>query len=121
MEITQGDISDDEYDNEAEVIKLPIEETNNANEDDEEFHKFTMTRSGRVVKTKTNYDLATMDLTQVEFGYQANLREMSRLEFSEEEYTLHHEFSGIGSVLRVVFFNTRKLKSMNYNEAMGKY
>ena len=65
VERTQGDISDYEYDNEVEVIKLPIEEANNANEGDEEFQKFTMTRSGRVVKTKTNYDLATMDLTQV--------------------------------------------------------
>ena len=84
MEIAQGNISDYEYDNYVEVIKQPIREAKNANEGDKEFKTFTMTRSGRLVTTKTSYDLENTALTQAVFGYQANLREMERLEFSEE-------------------------------------
>ena len=77
-----------------------------------------MMRSGRAVNPKTHYDLATTALTQAWFGYQSNLRERERLDFSEEEHTIHHEFTGIRSGLGGGFVNTHKLKAMNYNEAM---
>ena len=63
MERIHVEISYNEDDDEVEVIKPPIEESNNANEGDEEFQKFTMTVSGILVEPKAHYDLATMAIT----------------------------------------------------------
>ena len=44
---------------------------------------------------------------------------MKILEFSDEENTIQHEFSGIGDGLGGVFVNTRELKAIQYNEEMA--
>eukprot|EP00957_Ditylum_brightwellii_P028686 2167108-Ditylum_brightwellii.AAC.1 len=79
-----------------------------------------MTRSGRVLQTPKRYDLATMTLTQAEYGYQTNLREIAMMKFTENEYTLGHEIAEVGTSLGGGFADTRDLKAMGYDEAMAK-
>eukprot|EP00957_Ditylum_brightwellii_P048467 3677643-Ditylum_brightwellii.AAC.1 len=57
--------------------------------------------------------------TQAEMGYQASLCELVMLEFAQE-YTLSHEFVGIGAGPDSGFSNTRKLSAMKYEKAMAK-
>ena len=70
-----------------------------------------VTRYGREVKPVERYgDLAAMSLTQAEYGYQVNLREIAKIEF---------EVAGVGAGLGGGFENTRQLKPMKYHEAMN--
>ena len=69
-----------------------------------------VTRFGREIRPVERYgDLAAMALTEAEYGYQVNLREIAKIEF---------EISGVGAGLGGGFENTRQLKPMKYDEAM---
>eukprot|EP00957_Ditylum_brightwellii_P013777 1038319-Ditylum_brightwellii.AAC.1 len=64
------DSSDEEHKDDEDSSPQVIEKAKEANEGGG-FEKFTTTRTGRVVKpTCAYYDMATMALTQAEFGYQ---------------------------------------------------
>ena len=70
-----------------------------------------VTRYGRETRPVERYgDLAAMALTQAEFGYQANLREIAMIEF---------ELAGVGAGLGGGLKNTRQLKPMKYDKAMA--
>ena len=44
---------------------------------------------------------------------------MKIMEFSEEEHTIHHDFSVIGAGLGGKFINTRELKALKYIAEMA--
>eukprot|EP00957_Ditylum_brightwellii_P084928 6457853-Ditylum_brightwellii.AAC.1 len=59
-----------------------------------------------------------MVLTQAKFGYQAQLHELTMLEFDKEDFKLNYEISTLGADVGDGFGNTWELKAMKYKEAM---
>ena len=81
----------------------------------------TVTRSGRVSQPPGWLrDYAALALTKEEAGYQANLMNIAKMEFGEEDVKIDHELAGVGAGVGGGFSNTGELKVMKYEEAMKK-
>eukprot|EP00957_Ditylum_brightwellii_P040957 3101077-Ditylum_brightwellii.AAC.1 len=63
--------------------------------------------------------MAAMALTEAEYGYQVNLRDIAMLKYAKEDYAIDYEVATVGAGLGGGFENTRQLQPMKYDEAMA--
>ena len=114
--VDENKVDDAEEESDDDIEGEALEDKNSG------WENFYQTRSGRVVKPvrrsgDARYeDIAAMALTQAEFGYQANLRDIAMLEFASQDYALDFEIAAVGAGLGGGFQNTRELKPMKYDE-----